>query len=305
MGVPKQKWTHEEESALKAGVAKHGAGKWRTILKDPEFSGVLYLRSNVDLKDKWRNMSVMAHGWGSRDKARLALKRLHSASKQDENSLVLTVVGQNNEDILDTEPLAISKEYPQISGPKRSFARLDNRIMKAISSLKEQGGSNKTTIATFIEEQYWSPPNFKRLLSAKLKYLTAIGKLIKMKRKYRIAPSFDSSRRSSSPPPPSQTMVVHEGCSKLDKDEMILLELPRDQVDLQLAKMRKMTPQEAATAAAVAVAEAESAVAEAEEAAREAEEAEADAEAAQSFAKAAMKTLKGRNNCPTTMMIPA
>lgn len=50
MGAPKQKWTAEEEAALKAGVIKHGAGKWRTILKDPEFSGVLYMRSNVDLK---------------------------------------------------------------------------------------------------------------------------------------------------------------------------------------------------------------------------------------------------------------
>lgn len=50
MGAPKQKWTQEEEAALKAGVVKHGAGKWRTILKDPEFSTVLYLRSNVDLK---------------------------------------------------------------------------------------------------------------------------------------------------------------------------------------------------------------------------------------------------------------
>ncbi|KAI0489214.1 hypothetical protein KFK09_029056 [Dendrobium nobile] len=37
MGAPKQKWTADEESALKAGVVKHGAGKWRTILKDPEF----------------------------------------------------------------------------------------------------------------------------------------------------------------------------------------------------------------------------------------------------------------------------
>lgn len=50
MGAPKQKWTPEEEAALRAGIVKHGAGKWRTILKDPEFSGVLYLRSNVDLK---------------------------------------------------------------------------------------------------------------------------------------------------------------------------------------------------------------------------------------------------------------
>jgi len=50
MGAPKQKWTSEEEAALKAGVAKHGVGKWRTIVKDPEFNRVLFLRSNVDLK---------------------------------------------------------------------------------------------------------------------------------------------------------------------------------------------------------------------------------------------------------------
>lgn len=50
MGAPKQKWTPDEEAALKAGVHKYGPGKWRTILKDPEFSKVLSSRSNVDLK---------------------------------------------------------------------------------------------------------------------------------------------------------------------------------------------------------------------------------------------------------------
>lgn len=50
MGAPKQKWTAEEESALKAGVKKHGIGKWRNILRDPEFSMDLRLRSNIDLK---------------------------------------------------------------------------------------------------------------------------------------------------------------------------------------------------------------------------------------------------------------
>lgn len=50
MGAPKQKWTAEEEYALKAGVKKHGIGKWRNILKDPEFSMALQLRSNIDLK---------------------------------------------------------------------------------------------------------------------------------------------------------------------------------------------------------------------------------------------------------------
>jgi transcription factor MYB, plant len=50
MGVPKQRWTAEEEAALRAGVARHGVGNWRTILKDPEFSSTLCYRSNVDLK---------------------------------------------------------------------------------------------------------------------------------------------------------------------------------------------------------------------------------------------------------------
>ncbi|OIV95969.1 hypothetical protein TanjilG_27073 [Lupinus angustifolius] len=69
MGAPKQKWT-AEVAALKAGVLKHGVGIRRPILKDPEFSVVLYLWSNVDLKDKWRNLSVMANGWTSREKSR-------------------------------------------------------------------------------------------------------------------------------------------------------------------------------------------------------------------------------------------
>ncbi|KAL7002906.1 Telomere repeat-binding factor 1 [Sarracenia purpurea var. burkii] len=299
MGAPKQKWTPEEEAALKAGVVKHGAGKWRTILKDPEFSGVLYLRSNVDLKDKWRNMSVMANGWGSREKARLALKRMRPASKQDENPLALSTVDQSDEEIVDARPLAVSSGSPQTGVPKRSIIRLDNLIMEAINNLKEHGGSNKTTIAAYIEEQYWAPPNFKRLLSAKLKFLTANGKLIKMKRKYKIAPpsALLDKRRN----PPMLLLDGRHGTSpKVDRDDDINV-LTKAQVDLELAKMRSMTPQEAAAAAAQAVAEAEAAIAEAEEAAREAEAAEADAEAAQAFAEAAMKTLNGRN-APRTMI---
>ncbi|XP_057963838.1 telomere repeat-binding factor 1 [Malania oleifera] len=292
MGAPKQRWTQGEEAALKAGVVKHGAGKWRTILKDPEFNGVLHQRSNVDLKDKWRNMSVMANGWGSREKARLAIKRLQQAPKLEENTMAVSAVAQSDEEIVDAKPLAISSGAVQIDGSKRSIVRLDNLIVEAITSLKEPGGSNKTTIATYIEEQYWAPPNFKRLLSAKLKFLTASGKLIKVKRKYRIAPApaFSDRRRNTS-------MLLLDGkqrvSPKVDRDDF---NIPtKSQIDLELAKMRSMTAQEAAAAAARAVAEAEAAIAEAEEAAREAEAAEADAEAAQAFAEAAMKALKGIN----------
>ncbi|EOX98494.1 PREDICTED: telomere repeat-binding factor 1 isoform X1 [Theobroma cacao] len=293
MGAPKQKWTPEEEAALKSGVIKHGAGKWRTILKDPEFSGVLYLRSNVDLKDKWRNMSVMANGWGSRDKARLAVKRTPSILKQEDGAMALTVV-PSDEEIADAKPIAVPSTTVQIpTSTKRSIVRLDNLIMEAITSLKEPGGSNKTTIAAYIEEQYWAPPDFKRLLSAKLKYLMACGRLIKVKRRYRIAPALSFSDRRRNHP-----MPFLEGRQRVsprfDRNDFHIL--TKSQIDLELAKMRTMTPQEAAAAAARAVAEAEAAIAEAEEAAREAEVAEADAEAAQAFAEAAMKTLKGRNN---------
>ncbi|MBA0799120.1 hypothetical protein Gohar_009653, partial [Gossypium harknessii] len=151
MGAPKQKWTPEEEAALKAGVIKHGAGKWRTILKDPEFSGVLYLRSNVDLKDKWRNMSVMANGWGSRDKARLAVKRTSSFPKQEESAVDLAVA-PSDEEIVDVKSVPVSSATLQIpSSTKRSIVRLDNLIMEAITTLKEPGGSNKTNIAAYIE----------------------------------------------------------------------------------------------------------------------------------------------------------
>ncbi|KAL0384308.1 UNVERIFIED_CONTAM: Telomere repeat-binding factor 1 [Sesamum radiatum] len=290
MGAPKQKWTPEEEAALKAGVLKHGPGKWRTILKDPQFSGVLYLRSNVDLKDKWRNMSVMANGWGSRERARLALKRMHPAPKHGETSMALSALSQSEDEIVDARPLAPSGGSSPNDGPKRSIMRLDNLIMEAINNLREPGGSNKTSIAAYIEDQYWAPPNFKRILSAKLKHLAATGKLIKMKRKYKIAsPSTLSERRRN----PSIPVEGRQRISpRIDRDD---ISLTKSQIDLELAKMRSMTPQEAAAAAAQAVAEAEAAMAEAEEAAREAEAAEADAEAAQAFAEAALKTLKGRN----------
>ncbi|ESQ29983.1 hypothetical protein EUTSA_v10011866mg [Eutrema salsugineum] len=51
------KWTKEEEEALVAGIAKYGAGKWKKILVDPEFAPQLSGRDNINLKDKWRNLT--------------------------------------------------------------------------------------------------------------------------------------------------------------------------------------------------------------------------------------------------------
>ncbi|XP_010463478.1 PREDICTED: telomere repeat-binding factor 5-like [Camelina sativa] len=56
LGHRKNKWTAEEEEALVAGIAKHGSGKWANIIEDPEFAPHLLDRTNINLKDKWRNM---------------------------------------------------------------------------------------------------------------------------------------------------------------------------------------------------------------------------------------------------------
>ncbi|KAG5625016.1 hypothetical protein H5410_010234 [Solanum commersonii] len=103
------------------------------------------------MKDKWRNMSVMTNGCGSREKARLALKRMNQARKQDKRSLSISTKAKSDEEIAEARLATTSSDSPQIRGSKRSIIRLENLIMEAISNLKEPGGSNKTTIATYIE----------------------------------------------------------------------------------------------------------------------------------------------------------
>ncbi|XP_002525279.2 telomere repeat-binding factor 2 [Ricinus communis] len=290
MGAPKQKWTAEEEAALKAGVLKHGTGKWRTILMDPEFSAILRLRSNVDLKDKWRNINVTAI-WGSRQKAKLALKKSPQTPKRDENPKALSSVVQGNEEIVDAKPIAVSNGTPKNVGSKELLARLDNLILEAITTLREPSGSDRPSIALYIEEKYWAPPNLMKLLAGKLKLLTASGKLIKVKHKYRIAPSsaVSEGRRSS---PLVRIEGKQKDSPKSEKSNTKIL--TKSQVDQELSKIKGMTAEEAAAAAAKAVAEAEAAIAEAEAAARDADAAEAEAEAAQVFAKAAIKAFKYR-----------
>lgn len=69
-------------------------------------------------------MSVMANGWGSREKARLALKKMrHTYKDEDDDPMVLSAVVQSDEEILDAKHLADSSETMQSAGSKPSIAR--------------------------------------------------------------------------------------------------------------------------------------------------------------------------------------
>ncbi|KAI4994033.1 hypothetical protein ZWY2020_008396 [Hordeum vulgare] len=224
MGAPKQKWTTEEEAALKVGIGKHGAGKWRTILKDTEFNNILHYRSNVDLK------------------------KPRSAPKQESHSTVIaTITCDSDDDVVDVKP--IIKPIVTFTTGNKPLSRLKTIILEAVKTLNEPIGSYKTVIANYIEP----PADFDHVLCAKMNELRSSGKLMKEP-------------------------------TKVEK------------VDVELARMRNMSSEEAATAPARAVGEEDTIMAEAEAVVREAEAAKADVVASQGFAEAAMLTLKNRSS---------
>lgn len=65
------------------------------------------------------------NGWGSRDKARIALKKSRQIPRHDENPMALsTVVADFSDEIVDAKPLAISTDSLQIPAPKKPEAKL-------------------------------------------------------------------------------------------------------------------------------------------------------------------------------------
>ncbi|VAH78451.1 single myb histone 4-like isoform X1 [Triticum dicoccoides] len=186
MGAPKQKWTSEEEEALRRGVLKHGAGKWRTIQKDPEFSPVLSSRSNIDLKDKWRNLSFSASGLGSRDKQRVPRPKAPSSSPSPSPQLLLLPATNNVAEASPPEDCEKSPQDDKTPSPKL----YSSMILEALGELKEPNGSEVTTICNFIEQRHEVQPNFRRLLCAKLRRLIGVNKVEKIDKSYKLTDSY-------------------------------------------------------------------------------------------------------------------
>lgn len=73
-------------------------------------------------QDKWRNINATAI-WGSRQKAKLALKRNQLAAKHDDNPMALITVPPR-EEVVDAKPVAVSSGTPKATGPKKLISRL-------------------------------------------------------------------------------------------------------------------------------------------------------------------------------------
>ncbi|KAI3967647.1 hypothetical protein MKW92_040380 [Papaver armeniacum] len=170
MGALKQKWTAEEEEALIAGINKHGTGKWKNIQKDPEFSHVLAARSNIDLKDKWRNMCVSATGEGSRPKGGKAAVIKPKVPK----TLSVFQYPPSSSQATEEDP---TKNTPDGMQPP---PRYDAMILEAVSNITDPNVADIGSINDFIEQRHKVPSNFRRLLSSNLRRLVAQDKLEKV-----------------------------------------------------------------------------------------------------------------------------
>ncbi|KAI9119848.1 hypothetical protein K1719_009237 [Acacia pycnantha] len=195
-GKSKAQWTADEEEALLDGIKKHGPGKWKNILKDPEFAHFLTHRSNIDLKDKKRKSSVnTAAEGGSKEEAKnVKIKTTEPATPAGtQNAAVATPLRQcaSSEAVTDDSSHNVQevKQAPQY----------DAFIFEALSTLTDSNGSDLNAIVSFIEQKHEVPQNYREAVGARLGKLVDQGKLEKVQNCYRIKTPVESI-----PPAPEQ-----------------------------------------------------------------------------------------------------
>ncbi|XVE51913.1 hypothetical protein DITRI_Ditri02bG0078500 [Diplodiscus trichospermus] len=214
MGNQKQKWTAEEEEALLAGIAKHGPGKWKNILKDPDFAPSLTHRSNIDLKDKWRNLSVSSSAPGSRDKSRAPkLKSVGPAPPNNPNSAPDASRTPN----VTSDTVMDHPSNNALDG--KNALRYNTMIFEALSTIKDTNGSDISAIISYIEQRHEVPPKFRRLLSARLRRLASQGKLEKIQNRYKIRK--DTKLGTKTPSPKQKDIRLRQNSGALSSGETV------------------------------------------------------------------------------------
>ncbi|XP_047152042.1 telomere repeat-binding factor 4-like isoform X1 [Vigna umbellata] len=202
MGNQKQKWTQDEEDALIAGVEKHGPGKWKNILKDPQFAPFLTSRSNIDLKDKWRNLSVSNGSQGSKDKPRVPKLKALPPPPSSTTSTTTTATPQNAASAPQNVPSDVTVPDSSLNDQDvKNPPRYNAMVFEALSALKDNNGSDLSAIVSFIEQKHQVPQNFRRALSTRLRRLVSQGKLEKVQNCYKIKKDVPSGTKSPSPKP--------------------------------------------------------------------------------------------------------
>ena len=104
----KARWSNAETNALISAVDKHGL-KWTSIKRDPQFNHCLINRSNIDLKDKWRNIITKD---SKNNFTSAALDKLHGPVKWLKHTQVITkAIQKHNYSLSDFKRLSLKKHF--------------------------------------------------------------------------------------------------------------------------------------------------------------------------------------------------
>ncbi|KAH7277711.1 hypothetical protein KP509_38G003600 [Ceratopteris richardii] len=298
MGAPKQKWTSAEEAALRAGVKKHGLGKWRAIQKDPEFTFLLATRSNVDLKDKWRNMNIGVAGYVSREKSKSSSKiKAITAADEPISPLPLALISGDTsaEDSCAALDAHVSSESPREA--KALGPRFAGMVIDAIADLNSPSGVSSSDIASTIEirDNYKvnSPDQSEGYENSDI----VARKRLRSGMKDRSLNLADDKRSRDDG---VSDLTIRPSSKHNMKNARADRSVEKAMLDVDYARFKLKTAEEAARAAAVAMAEAEAAAAAAEKAAKKAKAAEAEAEAAEIAAEVAALAARPPRKARTT-----
>ncbi|GAA0157722.1 chromatin/chromatin-binding, or -regulatory protein [Lithospermum erythrorhizon] len=155
MGNPKQKWTAEEEEALRAG-------------------------------DKWRNLSI-ASGLGSRDKSKGQKAKAAATEPPSATPLPKPQATPSSTPLrIDAPAELLIEDTTKCLLDGKTASKYNAMIFEALSTLKEPNGSDTSSIVSFIERRQEVPQNFRKLLGARLRRLVSQDKLEKVQNCFRI-----------------------------------------------------------------------------------------------------------------------
>ncbi|KAK2371236.1 telomere repeat-binding factor [Trifolium repens] len=238
MGNQKQKWTAEEEEALQVGVQRYGAGKWKNILRDPELQPKLISRSNIDLKDKWRNLNVFPGQASNAKGSRVTLKAKPSVPVNATPSPVTVNASPATPSPspattpapLNVSPVPQTTQFqtptrrpPQNDEDAKIPPKYNSMIFEALTTIKDTNGSDLSAIVSFIEQKHNLPqnPNFRKTLGSKLRRLVSQGKLEKVQNGYKIKDTSIGTKpaEDTKPPAPKEEMDPPVSPNTLAYDE--------------------------------------------------------------------------------------
>ncbi|CAH1422811.1 unnamed protein product [Lactuca virosa] len=138
-------WTLEEEKALRAGVDKYGTGKWMKILTDEDLAPCLIARTNINLKDKWRNLC----GNASRRAVSLRCSTDKKIGSGYDAKNLKALPSTNNSDglhVVEDHSYTEKIDIQELVDEENQNVEVD--IKEAIQSMKESGYNTYEVVVT-------------------------------------------------------------------------------------------------------------------------------------------------------------